>query len=224
MEHFDQLRLLEAILFASSDPVPESHLQERMPEGVEVSGLLEELEAVYANRGINLRRIENGWAFRTADDLSSHMTVSREVPRKLSRAAIETLAIIAYHQPVTRAEIEDIRGVALSKGTIDILLEAEWIRPKGRRRAPGRPVTWGTTPKFLDHFGLESVKALPGIEELQAAGLLEKRPGLGTIAMQQSEAHFDSEEEDEEEMLFDLDEHEQELESVERDDALALED
>lgn len=224
MDHFDQLRLLEAILFASSNPVPEAHLQERLPEGADVSNLLEELEAIYANRGVNLRRIENGWAFRTADDLGTYMTLNREVPRKLSRAAIETLAIIAYHQPVTRAEIEDIRGVALSKGTIDILLEAEWIKPKGRRRAPGRPVTWGTTPKFLDHFGLESIRALPGIEELQAAGLLEKRPGLGTIAMQQSEAQFEEEEEPEEEMLFDLDDHEQEYEAVESDDAVALEE
>lgn len=224
MDHFDQLRLLEAILFAASDPVQEAQLQERMPDGVDVAALLEELQAVYANRGVNLRHIENGWAFRTADDLSPHMTLNREIPRKLSRAAIETLAIIAYHQPVTRAEIEDIRGVALSKGTIDILLEAEWVKPKGRRRAPGRPVTWGTTAKFLDHFGLESTRALPGIEELQAAGLLEKRPGLGTIAMQQSEAQYENDEEEEEEMLFDLDGHEEELESVERDDAIALDD
>lgn len=224
MDHFDQLRLLEAILFAASEPVSEKVLQERLPEGANVEGLLEELESYYANRGVNLRRIEEGWVFRTSDDLGPYMTVNREVPRKLSRAAIETLAIIAYHQPVTRAEIEDIRGVALSKGTLDILLEAEWVKPKGRRRAPGRPVTWGTTVKFLDHFGLENVRALPGIEELQAAGLLEKRPGLGTIAMQQSEAAYEEDEETDDEMLFDLDEHELEFEAVEKDDAVALED
>lgn len=208
MDHFQQLRLLEAVLFASSEPVSESVLAQRLPENTDVAVLLEELRDYYSNRGVNLKRIEDKWAFRTADDLASYMTVSKEVPKKLSRAALETLAIIAYHQPVTRAEVEDIRGVALSKGTLDILLEAEWVKPKGRRRAPGRPVTWGTTGQFLDHFGLENLRDLPGIEELKAAGLLERRPGLGTLAMQQSEADFEDEEEQEDmdDLLHDLEE------------------
>ena len=221
LDHFNRLRLLEAILFAASEPATEEALAERMPEDTDIPGLLQELEEVYSNRGVNLRRIGKGWAFRTAQDLSPYMSIAKEVPRKLSRAAIETLSIIAYHQPVTRAEIEDIRGVALSKGTLDILLEAEWIKPKGRRQTPGRPVTWGTTERFLDHFGLESIRALPGIEELQAAGLLEKRPGLGTIAMQQSESEFDDQEEDSQDDLFDF---EEEFEAVETEESIALDE
>lgn len=223
LDHFNRLRLLEAILFAASEPATEEALADRMPEDTDVTGLLQELEDLYANRGVNLRRVGKGWAFRTAKDLSPYMTLNKEVPRKLSRAAIETLSIIAYHQPVTRAEIEDIRGVALSKGTLDILLEAEWIKPKGRRQSPGRPVTWGTTERFLDHFGLESLRALPGIEELQAAGLLEKRPGLGTIAMQASESEFedDSDEEEMEDLFYDL---EEEYEAAETDETIALDD
>ena len=154
------------------------------------------------------------------------MTLEREVPRKLSRAAIETLAIVAYHQPVTRAEIEEIRGVALSRGTIDTLLEAGWIRPKGRRRAPGKPVTWGTTPAFLDHFGLEDLTALPGIEELKAAGLLDLRPGAGALAMRQEDAveegeDADREEEDEREAFLENDEV---FEALETDEQIALDD
>lgn len=183
-DHFQLLRLLEAMLFASAEPVTAAALAQRMPDGAEVPALLEELSALYANRGVNLVQREERWAFRTAPDLAARMQIETEVPRKLSRAAVETLAIIAYHQPVTRGEIEEIRGVALSRGTLDTLLEASWIRPKGRRRTPGRPVTWVTTDAFLDHFGLESRDALPGIEELKAAGLLETGTAVSTLGMQ----------------------------------------
>lgn len=227
MDRFEQLRLLEALLFAANEPVQEKHLAERMPEDADLTGLLSELQSMYANRGVQLRKIEyntveNCWAFRTADDLSSYMTISREVEKKLSRAATETLSIIAYHQPVTRAEIEDIRGVALSKGTMDILLEANWIKPKGRRQTPGRPVTWGITPVFLDHFGLENTKDLPGMEDLKAAGLLENRPGLGTLAMQQSEAAFEIENDEDEDLQDELFDLEDEYEAVEADSDIAL--
>jgi segregation and condensation protein B len=184
MDRFQQIRLLEAIVFASAEPVAERVLAARLPEGANVSELLEELRGMYENRGVHLVRVGNAVAFRTAPDLASLMKIEREVVRKLSRAAVETLSIIAYHQPITRAEIEEVRGVSLSKGTIDILLEAGWVKPKGRRRLPGRPVTWGTTEDFLDHFGLESLDALPGIEELKAAGLLDRRRGFGPLAEQ----------------------------------------
>lgn len=183
-DHFQLLRYLEAMLFASAEPVAAAALAARMPEGTDVPALLEELSALYANRGVNLVHREGRWAFRTAADLAPRMQIESEVPRKLSRAAVETLAIIAYHQPVTRGEIEEVRGVALSRGTLDTLLEAGWIRPKGRRRTPGRPVTWVTTDAFLDHFGLESRDALPGIEELKAAGLLETGSAISTLGMQ----------------------------------------
>ena len=172
------LRLLEAILFASAEPVTERILANRLPEEADVSSLLEELSRTYANRGVNLVRAGQSWAFRTAPDLSQLLNMEIDVPRKLSRAAVETLSIIAYHQPVTRAEIEEVRGVGLSRGTLDVLLEAGWIKPKGRRRTPGRPTTWGTTDGFLDHFGIEDVGDLPGMEELKAAGLLDAGPAI----------------------------------------------
>ncbi len=172
------LRLLEAILFASAEPVSERALVHRLPEGADIEGLLQELQQHYADRGVNLVRAGRSWAFRTAPDLSQQLNQEIYVPRKLSRAAVETLSIIAYHQPVTRAEIEEIRGVGLSRGTLDVLLEAGWIRPKGRRRTPGRPTTWGTTDGFLDHFGIEDVGDLPGMEELKAAGLLDAGPAI----------------------------------------------
>lgn len=172
-DRFQMLRLLEAILFAASEPAAEATLARRLPEGADLASLLEELAGLYANRGVNLVRRNGGWAFRTATDLADKLRVETQVPRKLSRAALETLAVIAYHQPVTRAEIEEIRGVALSRGTLDTLLELGWIKPRGRRKTPGRPVTWATTEAFYDHFGLEGPEALPGLEELKAAGLLE---------------------------------------------------
>ncbi|MGF1608159.1 MAG: SMC-Scp complex subunit ScpB [Kiloniellales bacterium] len=182
MEHFQQIRLLEAILFASAEPLRAADLAKFLPDGANVGELLEELAGLYANRGVNLMRAGDRWAFRSAADLGDLMRLEKPVKRRLSRAAIETLAIVAYHQPVTRAEIEEIRGVGLSRGTLDTLLEMGWIKPRGRRRTPGRPVTWGTTDAFLDHFGLESLDSLPGQEELKAAGLLDTRPAITSLA------------------------------------------
>ncbi|MBX6426624.1 MAG: SMC-Scp complex subunit ScpB [Variibacter sp.] len=169
----EELRLLEALLFAASEPLDEAKLKERLPEGVDVRAALRALQAEYAPRGVNLVRVAGKWAFRTANDLAWLLSKDVVEPKKLSRAALETLAIIAYHQPVTRAEIEEIRGVSTSKGTIDVLLETGWIRLRGRRKAPGRPVTFGTSEAFLAHFGLDSISDLPGLEELKGAGLLE---------------------------------------------------
>jgi segregation and condensation protein B len=159
--------------------VGEAVIASRLPEGTDVPALLEELQTHYAARGFVLVRRGQGWAFRTAPDLAEELKVEQTQERRLSRAAVETLAIIAYHQPVTRAEIEEIRGVALSKGTLDILFAAGWVRPKGRRRTPGRPLTWGTSEAFLDHFGLASLDDLPGVKELEAAGLLDARAASG---------------------------------------------
>ncbi len=170
------LRLMEAILFAASEPLAEAALAERFAEGTDIAALIGELAAAYTGRGVNLVQAGGGWCFRTAEDLASHMRMERKVTRKPSRAAVETLAVIAYHQPVTRSEVEEIRGVAASRGTFDILLEAGWIRPAGRRPTPGRPVTWGTTDEFLVHFGLSGLADLPGVDELRATGLLDTRP------------------------------------------------
>ncbi len=170
------LRILEALLFASDGPLDGETLNDKLPDGADVGALIASLAERYANRGVNLVNVGGGWAFRTAPDLAPHLTVYRTVKRRLSRAAMETLAIIAYHQPVTRAEVEEIRGVGLSRGTLDLLLEAGWIKPKGRRRVPGRPLTWVTTDDFLEHFGIESLADLPGVDELKAAGLLQANP------------------------------------------------
>ncbi|MBI05724.1 MAG: SMC-Scp complex subunit ScpB [Rhodospirillaceae bacterium] len=176
------LRILEALLFASDEPVARDTLIEKLPEESDVDDLLSQLAERYANRGVNLVQVGRGWAFRTAPDLAPHLTVYRTVKRRLSRAALETLSIIAYHQPITRAEVEEVRGVSLSRGTLDQLLEAGWVKPKGRRRAPGRPLTWVTTDEFLGHFGLQSLSDLPGVEELKAAGLLQSNPvALGSV-------------------------------------------
>ena len=172
-------RLVEALLFASAEPLGEQYLAARMPHGVAVREVLAELARTYAERGVHLVRVGNGWAFRTAPDLAQWLRREIEVPRRLSRAAVETLAIIAYHQPVTRSEIEEIRGVVPGRGTLDLLLELGWIRPRGRRETPGRPVEWTTTDGFLDHFDLESLDALPGLDDLRAAGLLDPVPEFG---------------------------------------------
>jgi len=169
----EELRILEALLFAAEEPLDEKTLAARLPAGVDVRALLSQLQHEYASRGVNLVRIAGKWTLRTASDLAWLLTRESQVPRKLSRAAIETLSIVAYHQPVTRAEIEDIRGVTTSKGTLDVLLETGWIRLRGRRKAPGRPVTYGTTEAFLSHFGLDALADLPGLDELKGAGLIE---------------------------------------------------
>jgi len=171
----EELRLLEALLFASTEPLDQAALAKRMPDGVDIKKALAQLQADYAMRGVNLVRVANKWTFRTAGDLAWLMTRESTETRKLSRAAIEVLAIIAYHQPVTRAEIEEIRGVVTSKGTLDVLLETGWIRPRGRRKTPGRPLTFGTTEAFLSQFSLEALSDLPGLEELKGTGLLDSR-------------------------------------------------
>ena len=176
----EELRLLEAMLFASAVPLDEKELAARLPQDVDVRAALAQLQEEYATRGVNLIRVSGKWTFRTASDLAWLLSKETVETRKLSRAAIETLAIIAYHQPVTRAEIEDIRGVTTSKGSVDVLLETGWIRPRGRRKAPGRPVTYGTSTEFLSHFGLDAVGDLPGLEELKGSGMLDGRlpPGF----------------------------------------------
>jgi segregation and condensation protein B len=169
------LRILEALLFASAEPLSAAELAPHLGEGADAEPLLLELQRQYQDRGIHLVRRADKWAFRTADDLSFLLLREQTDNKPLSRAALETLAIIAYHQPATRAEVEEVRGVATGKGTLDLLMEAGWIRMRGRRRTPGRPVTYGTTEAFLDHFGLESLADLPGLEELKGAGLLSNR-------------------------------------------------
>ncbi|MDV7144428.1 SMC-Scp complex subunit ScpB [Tropicimonas sp. TH_r6] len=175
----EQERMVEAILFATTEPVTVAELNARMPHGADAVTALERLRKRYEGRGVNVTRIGDRWAIRTAPDLGFLMQKETVETRKLSRAAIETLAIIAYHQPVTRAEIEEIRGVSVSRGTVDQLLEMEWIRFGRRRMTPGRPVTFVVTPAFLDHFGLESARDLPGLRDLRAAGLLDNRPPPG---------------------------------------------
>ncbi|MFC6490636.1 SMC-Scp complex subunit ScpB [Nitratireductor sp. GCM10026969] len=168
-------RMAEALVFASAEPVSSKALAARLPDGLDIGAVMEELKSDYASRGVNLVRVADCWAFRTAGDLAFLLSRDAVQQKKLSRAALEMLAVIAYHQPVTRAEIEEIRGVETSKGTLDTLLETGWIRMRGRRRTPGRPVTYGTTTEFLDHFGLEELRDLPGLDELKGAGLLSAR-------------------------------------------------
>jgi len=183
----EQERMVEAVLFASADPVTVAELAARMPHGCDPAEALVHLRKRYDGRGVALVRVGDAWAFRTAPDLGHLMRKETVETRKLSRAAIETLAIVAYHQPVTRTEIEEIRGVAVSRGTVDQLLELDWIRLGRRRMTPGRPVTFVVTEHFLDHFGLESARDLPGLKELRAAGLLDNRPLPGTMARSDDE-------------------------------------
>jgi segregation and condensation protein B len=184
----EQERMVEAILFASAEPVSVRELNARMPHGCDAAEALVHLRKRYEGRGVHVVRVGDAYAFRTAADLSFLMKKETVETRKLSRAAVETLAIIAYHQPVTRAEIEEIRGVSVSRGTIDQLLEMEWIRFGRRRMTPGRPVTFIVTESFLDHFGLESARDLPGVKELRAAGLLDNRPPPGAGLLEDEDA------------------------------------
>mgnify|MGYP005726561731 FL=1 len=174
-EHRENLRILEALLFAANEPLDVESLKARLPKGANLTKLLNLIKAQYESRGVNLVKTGNKWSFKTAIDLSPMMKKEKIVQRKLSKAATETLSIIAYHQPVTRAEVEDIRGVHFSPGTLDVLMELNWVRPIGRKKVPGRPIIYGTTERFLEYFNIEQISDLPGLEELKAAGLLESR-------------------------------------------------
>ena len=204
-DRHQRLRIIEALLFAASEPLDEAKLGSHLKDGGDIAVLLAELQSAYASRGINLIKVAGKWAFRTAEDLGYLLERHALEERRLSKAALETLAIIAYHQPVTRAEIEEIRGVTTSKGTLDVLMETSWIRPRGRRRAPGKPVTYGTTEDFLIHFGLDSIKDLPGLAELKGAGLLDSNlpPGFavpepaGIAALMPDELPLDAADEEE---------------------------
>ena len=202
----DAIRIAEAMLFAASEPLSELQIASRLQDDVAVPEVLAELQKTYQGRGVNLLRIAGKWTFRTAQDLSYLLSRDAHDQKKLSRAALETLAICAYHQPVTRAEIEEIRGVAISRGTIDVLMETGWIRMRGRRRAPGRPVTYGTTETFLSHFGLERIGDLPGLDELKGSGLLDARlpTGFGVPSPSDDSALTESEDPLESEDLFAL--------------------
>jgi len=180
-EHRDHLRILEALLFAASEPLDAESLKARLPKGVNLNKLLGLIKAQYENRGVNLVKTSNKWSFKTAPDLASMMQKEKIVQRKLSKAATETLAIIAYHQPITRSEIENIRGVQMGRGSIDYLTELGWIKPGGRKNIPGKPTLWLTTDMFLEHFGLEDLSHLPNKKELEASGFLDKRSAIATI-------------------------------------------
>lgn len=203
---FERARIIEALVFASAEPVAFKKLSPYLNDGTELAEIIDLIKSRYDNRsGIEFKVIDQTLAFRTRADIAAHLSLERPVQKPLSRAALEVLAIIAYHQPITRSEIEEIRGISLSRGTIDILLELEWIRPRGRRRTPGRPLTWGTSTAFLDHFGLSSVSELPGIEDLKSAGLLRKGAVIGGLGessmMSEDDADNLSEEELEDEVL-----------------------
>lgn len=210
----EQLRLLEAILFATTEPLSAKAIHERLPEGADLGVLLPQLKETYTGRGVELVEIDGHWAFRTAQEIADSLTVEKEVNKKMSRAMLETMSIIAYHQPITRAEIENIRGVATHRGTLDTLMEVEWVKPGRRRETPGRPLTWVTTTKFLDHFQLENLNDLPGLEDLKASGLLDKRPAIETIP--DTGDLFDSPDENPEEVL-DAEERENQEEAFEDD-------
>jgi segregation and condensation protein B len=175
----EDVRIAEALVFAAAEPLEEAAIAQRLSQGADVEAVMDELRQLYEGRGVNLVRVAGRWMFRTADDLSWALGRDRDEKRKLSRAALETLAIVAYHQPVTRADIEQIRGVAVSKGALDVLMEARWVRTRGRRKAPGRPITYGTTTDFLVEFGLNAIADLPGLDELKGAGLFEGKLPVG---------------------------------------------
>ncbi|MBZ0215393.1 MAG: SMC-Scp complex subunit ScpB, partial [Fimbriimonadaceae bacterium] len=207
-----QVRMVEALLFAAEEPLDEETLANRLPDGADVVMLVEEVRTAYASRGVNLVKVAGKWMMRTAEDLSFLMQIERVEEKRLSRAALETLAIIAYHQPSTRAEIEEIRGVSISKGTLDVLMEAGWIRMRGRRKAPGRPVTYGTTEEFMLHFGLDNLADLPGVDELKAAGLLSNRlPASFSIPIPRSSDDLDPDEDPLDELSNDPDSFETDL-------------
>ena len=168
--------VVEAIVFSSAKPVKIDILEKRVPPSIDLDEILMQLKDDYSKRGVNFEKINSSWAFRTSSEVSENLTIEKIIRKPLSRPAMETLSIIAYHQPVTRAEIENIRGVSISKGTLDILLELDWIKPKGRRQSPGRPLTWGTTETFLDVFGLQDLSSLPGMADLKSAGLVGSKP------------------------------------------------
>ena len=176
------IKLLEAILFASGEPVLENDLKEKIKDKKNLSNFLNELKEFYKDRGINLLKTGNKWSFRTSDDLSNDLTIFKVQKRKISRAALETLSIIAYQQPITRSEIENIRGVQMGRGSIDHLMEIGWIKPSGRKNIPGKPTMWSTTELFIEHFGLNDLSDLPNKEELKASGFLDKRAAIATIS------------------------------------------
>ena len=220
-------QVIEALIFASSEPVLSRVLEKHLPDGVSLEMVLEIIDNRYGEEsGIALTKVGDGWAFRTKAEIAAILNVEKEAERPLSRAALDVLAIIAYHQPITRAEIEEIRGVSISRGTMDILLELGWIKPRGRRRTPGRPLTWGTTDGFLDHFGLEEINALPGLDELKQAGLLRMGQSISDSARLSSlfDRDGDDEDDDDQNTSFDDDEllnFDDQFESDETDDVRA---
>ncbi|MCI5061144.1 MAG: SMC-Scp complex subunit ScpB [Alphaproteobacteria bacterium] len=204
MDEEQILKALEAMLFASSKPLSPQMMLERLPEGTDLNVLLPQLKERYAGRGVELVELGGLWAMRTSAEVADSLIVEKEVSKKMSKAALETMAIVAYHQPIARAEIENIRGVATHKGTLDILMEMGWVKPGRRRETPGRPLTWVTTPGFLDHFQLENLNDLPGLEELKASGLMDKRAAIDTLP--DTGDLFDNPDEDAEEVLDQSDE------------------
>ena len=197
-------RIIEALIFASPDAVTDKIIRQHLPDDVTYDAVMEQLLNWYGeNSGINLIKFDGNWAMRTAVDVAEHLKTIRESEKILSRAALETLAIIAYHQPVTRAEIEEIRGVSISKGTLDILLEMGWVRPKGRRRTPGRPITWATSAGFLDHFGLSQITDLPGLDELKKTGLLTAGQTISDVMRSDDLSHADTDDIDEDQLELD---------------------
>ncbi len=211
----EYVRMAEALLFAASEPLDEESIAAHLPDDADVAAVLAQLVADYTPRGINLVQVAGKWQFRTAADLRHLLERHISQVRRMSRAAVETLAIVAYHQPVTRADIEDIRGVSLSKGSLEVLLEAGWVVPKGRRKTPGKPVLYATSDTFLEHFGLESMTDLPGLDELKATGMLQREPPMPTALEQASGEGQEGDEDD-----SDLDEDSSEDSGAETSDSV----